>query len=138
VERRSTSTENPSRTHLLKVKMAPEVPVRLRGGRLLVNLHGMVESPCRAESQRVCPGVLQYRGSNTYFVDMWILQILVAQLQYQGEPLTLTKPDPVMLKIIDPPDAHLYVNIFCLLVEKLVMSLWTLWVRSQRVWSACW
>ena len=85
--RRSKSVTNPSRTYQLKVKMAPEVPVRLRGGRLLVNLHGMVENPCRAESQRVCPGVRQYRGSSTYFVDMWILQILVAQLQYQGEPV---------------------------------------------------
>jgi 3-polyprenyl-4-hydroxybenzoate decarboxylase len=28
-----------------------------------------------------------------------------------GIPLTLTKPDPVMLKIIDPPDAQLIVNI---------------------------
>ena len=31
-------------------------------------------------------------------------------LQLAATPLTLTKPDPVMLKIIDPPDAQLCEN----------------------------
>jgi hypothetical protein len=30
----------------------------------------------------------------------------------RGETLTLTKANPVMLKIIDPPDAQFFLNIF--------------------------
>jgi hypothetical protein len=52
------------------------------------------------------------------------------------DALTLTKTDPFVLRKIDPPTAHSHVNIFRLLIEKLVVSLRALSARSQGVWSA--
>ena len=67
--------------------MTPEAPVRLQDGRFVVRLPRMVESPYRAESQRVCPTVYQGRWSHILLREHEILQILVVHLLYQGEPV---------------------------------------------------
>jgi len=87
VRHRSTSVANPSRTYQVEFKMAPEAPVRLQSGKFVVRLPRMLESACRAVSQRECPAVFKDRGSHTLLRGHEILQILVVHLLYQGEPV---------------------------------------------------